>query len=68
MGFYCLKDKGPLRGEETIYFLPLSLQKFLALIWSTSEELKAEMTLEPLNGFEHGTPGLEIQRLHHYSP
>ena len=27
MGFYCLKDKGPLRGEETVYFLPLSLQK-----------------------------------------
>ena len=32
----------------------LSFQKFLVLIWSTSEGLKAELTLETLSGFEHG--------------
>ena len=49
--------------EEAVYFLPFSSQKFLALILSTSEGWKAESTLEPLSGFEHGTPGLGIQRL-----
>ena len=49
------------------YFLPLSSQKFLVLILLTSEEWKAESTLEPPNGFEHGTPGLGIQRLIHYA-
>ena len=53
--------------EETIYFLPFSSQKFLVLILSTSEEWKAESTLEPLSGFEHRTPGLGIQRLNHRS-
>ena len=49
--------------EEAVYFLPLSSQKFLVLILSTSEGRKAESTLEPPNNFEHGTPGLGIQRL-----
>ena len=49
--------------EEAVYFLPFSSQTFLVLILLTSERLKAESTLEPLNGFEHGTPGLEIQHL-----
>ena len=49
--------------EEAVYFIKLSSQKFLALILSTSEEWKAEFTLKPPNGFEHVTPGLEIQRL-----
>ena len=44
---------------------PLSSQKFLALILSTSKGWKAELTLESPNGFEHGTPGLGIQRLSH---
>ena len=51
--------------EEAAYFLPLSSQKFLVLILSTSEGWKAESTLEPPSGFEHGTPGLEIQCLDH---
>ena len=51
--------------EEAVYFLPFSSQKFLLLISSTSEGWKAESTLEPPNGFEHGTPGLGIQRLNH---
>ena len=51
--------------EEAVYLLPLSSQKFLVLILSTLEGWKAELTLEPPNGFEHGTPGLEIQRLNH---
>ena len=51
--------------EEAVYFLPLSFQKFLVLILPTSEGWKAESTLEPPSGFEHGTPGLGIQRLNH---
>ena len=42
--------------EEAVYFLPFSSQKFLVLILST---------LEPPSGFDHGTPGLGIQRLNH---
>ena len=53
------------QGEEAVYFLPLSSQKFLVLIWSTSGGLKAESTLQPLSSFEHGTPGLGLQRLNH---
>ena len=52
-------------SEETVYFLPLSSQKFLVLILSTSEGRKAESTLEPPSGFEHETPGMGIQRLNH---
>ena len=51
--------------EEAVYFLPLSSQKFLVLILSTSEGWEAESTLESPSGFEHGTPGLEIQCLNH---
>ena len=51
--------------EEAVYFLPFSSQKFLVLILSTSEGWKAESTLEPPSGFEHGTPGLGIQCLNH---
>ena len=51
--------------EKALYFLLLSPQKFLALILSTSEGWKAESTLEPLSGFEHGIPALGIQCLNH---
>ena len=51
--------------EETVYFLALNPQKFLVLIWSTSERWKAELTLEPLSWFEHATPGLGIQHLNY---
>ena len=51
--------------EEAVYFLPFSSQKFLVLILSTSEGWKAELTLEPPSGFEHGTLGLGIQHLNH---
>ena len=53
--------------EEAVYFLPLSSQKFQVLILLTSEEWKAESTLEPTSGFEHehGTPGSRIQHLNH---
>ena len=51
--------------EEAVYFLPLSSQTFLVLVLSTSEGRKAESTFEPPSGFEHGTSGLEIQRLNH---
>ena len=51
--------------EEAVYFLLLSSQTFLVLILPTSEGWKTESTLEPPTGFERGTPGLGIQRLHH---
>ena len=51
--------------EKAVYFLPFSSQKFLALILSTLEGWKAESTLEPRSGFEHGTSGLGIQCLNH---
>ena len=56
---------GLVHFEEAVYFLPLSSQIFLVLILSTSEGQKAESALEPPSGFEHGTPGLEIQHLNH---
>ena len=57
--------QGYSRFEEAVYFLPFSSQKLLVLILSTSEGWKAESTLEPHSGFEHGAPGLGIQRLNH---
>ena len=51
--------------EEAVHFLSFSSQKFLVLISLTSEGWKAESTLEPPSGFEHGTAGLGIQRLNH---
>ena len=50
---------------EEADFFPLSSQKFLVLILSTSEEWKVKLTLDPSSGFEHGTPGLGIQHLDH---
>ena len=49
--------------KEAVYFLPLSSHKFLVLLLSTLEGWKAESTLEPLSGFEHGTPDLESSTL-----
>ena len=49
--------------EAAVYFLPFTSQKFLVLISSTLEGWKAESILKPPCGFEHGTPGLGIQRL-----
>ena len=51
--------------EEAVYFLPLSFQKFMVLILSTSGGLKAESTLEPSSGFQHWTPILGTQCLNH---
>ena len=51
--------------EEAVYFLPFSSQIFLVLILSTLEGWKAESTLEPPSGFDHGSPGLGIQHLNH---
>ena len=67
MEFNCLKAVTYYEShyEEAVYFLPLSSQKFLVLTWSTLEGWKAESALKPASGFEHGTPGLVIQRLNH---
>ena len=51
--------------EETVYFLPINLQKFLVPIWRTLERWKAESTLELPSYFKHGIPGFWIQRLIH---
>ena len=55
--------QGLSHSEEAVYFLPLSFQKFLVLILSTSEGWRAESTLEPPSGYEHRTPGLGIQQI-----
>ena len=52
----------PLRGGNLLFITKFP-QEFLVLILSTSEGWKTKSTLEPLSGFEHGTPGLGIQRL-----
>ena len=52
--------------EKAVYFLPLSSKKLLVLILSTSEGWKAESTLEPPSGFEHGTTGLGIHPLNQW--
>ena len=44
--------------EEGVHFLPLSSQKFLVLIWSSSDGWKAESTLELPSAFVLETPGL----------
>ena len=58
-------SQGYSHFEEAVYFLPFNFQKFLVRILPTSEGWKAESTLEPPSGFEHGTSGLGIQRLNH---
>ena len=45
----------PLQGGSLLF--TTSSQKFLVLILSISERWQAESTLEPLSGFEDGTPG-----------
>ena len=63
MGINCLKARATSRRQFTFYHL--SPQKCLVLTLSTSEGWKAELTLEPLSGLEHGTHGLRIQHLNH---
>ena len=63
MGINCLKARATSRRQFTFYHL--SPQKCLVLTLSTSEGWKAESTLEPLSGLEHGTHGLRIQHLNH---
>ena len=51
--------------KEAVYFIPLSSEEFLVLLWLTLRGWKTESTLEPPSGFEHRTPGLRIQCLYH---
>ena len=51
--------QGYSHSEEAVNFLSLSSQKFLVLILLTLEGLKAELILEPPNGF--GTQDPEIE-------
>ena len=57
--------RGYSHFEETVRFLPPSSQKFLVLNLPTLEGWKAESTLEPPSGFEHGTTELGIQCFNH---
>ena len=42
--------------KDAVYFLPVSSQEFLVLIWPTSEGWKIESNFESPSGFEHGDP------------
>ena len=63
--FYGWSSTASRKFEEVVYVLPLSPQKSLIFTLSTSEGLKADSTLEPPSGFEHGIPQLGIQHLNH---
>ena len=52
-------------NEEAVYFLPLSSQNFLILIWLILVGRKTESTLEAPSGVGHRNPGLGIQRFNH---
>ena len=59
MVFNCFKARGPLQGGSLLFttkFPEIPATHFINLI----EEWKAELTLEPPSGFEHGTPRLGI--------
>ena len=51
--------------KGTFYFLPLSVQEYLALISLTLEGWKAESTLKLPSGFEPETFQLGIQHLNY---
>ena len=61
-GFNCLKARATSRRQFTFN---TKFPEFLVLILSTSERWNAESTFEPPICFEHGTPGLESQRLNY---
>ena len=52
MGFNCLKDKVPLRGDSFYRKVPRSFCYSSDQLW---EEELAELTLEPPSGFKPGT-------------
>ena len=55
----------PLRGGSLLFttkFAEIPGTHFIDL-----GRMKAESTLEPPCGFEHGTPGLGIQHLNHFA-
>ena len=53
--------------EETVYFLLLSYQEVLVLIWLTSKGWKAESTFGPPSEFKLETSRLEIQCPMHWA-
>ena len=52
-------------SRRQFYYLPLSSQKSMIVNSSNSEGWKAELTLDPPCGFEHGIPGLGMKSLNH---
>ena len=63
VGFNCLKATELLREDSllfTIKFPESPGAHFIDL-----RKMKTESNLEPPSGFEHGSPGLGIQRLNH---
>ena len=63
MGFNCLKATQLLQGDSLLFTIQFSVVPGTKLI--DLRGLKAELTLEPPNGSEPGTPGLGIQSLNH---
>ena len=64
MGFSCLKATEAIR-EDSLLIAQCPGICSTHLI-SPGRMKKSELTLEPPSGFEHGTPGLEIQHPNHY--
>ena len=63
-----MKATKPLRGRTLLFTNKFPEIPGTHLIdFGTTLDLGPESTLEPPNGFEHGTPGSEIQRLNHKS-
>ena len=61
MGFNCLKATATSRREFTFYHsVPRNF-------WYSFYWPQKDPPLEPPSGFEHGTPGLGIQRLNHFA-
>ena len=65
MGFNWLRIAGSLQGDSLLF--TTKSPEILGAIWSTTEGWKAEPTVQPSSGFEHGTPtpGLGIYCLNH---
>ena len=63
MGFNCLKAIEPLRGGSLLF--TTKFPEIPATYFIDLGRMKYKSTLEPLSGFEHGTPGLGVLHLNH---
>ena len=63
MGFKCLKATEPIRGGSLLF--TTKFPKIPGTHFIDLGRIKAESTLEPPSGLEHGISGLDIYRLNH---